>query len=78
MQLSKKNPNTLALNFAQNFACLTKKWFFVLCITYKLIDMDCRNGIPMLSFCDNSYVYTEYRLNFHIFGSTRPALNFVR
>nr|XP_023956834.2 spermatogenesis-associated serine-rich protein 1 [Chrysemys picta bellii] len=39
-------------------------------------EIDHRNGIAMVTPCDNCYSCPEHSRNFHKFGSTRPVVNF--
>ncbi|XP_019376538.1 PREDICTED: spermatogenesis-associated serine-rich protein 1 [Gavialis gangeticus] len=47
-----------------------------MCLGRKKHEIDCRNGIPMATPCDNCYKCPEHSLDFHRFGSTRPVVNF--
>ncbi|CAM5131179.1 unnamed protein product, partial [Natator depressus] len=46
------------------------------CLGRKKHEIDHRNGIAMVTPCDNNYSCPEHSRNFHKFGSTRPVVNF--
>ncbi|KAG6935772.1 spermatogenesis associated serine rich 1, partial [Chelydra serpentina] len=47
-----------------------------MCLGRKKHEIDHRNGIAMVTPCDNCYSCPEHSRNFHKFGSTRPVVNF--
>uniref|UniRef100_A0A8D0H1I1 Uncharacterized protein n=1 Tax=Sphenodon punctatus TaxID=8508 RepID=A0A8D0H1I1_SPHPU len=46
------------------------------CMGRKKCEIDSRNGILMVTPCDNPYACPEQSTDFHKLGSTRPVVNF--
>lgn len=52
-----------------------EKWCPIL-FTAIVIEMYCRNGIPVLTTCDNSYECSVHSLHFHTSASTKSDVSF--
>lgn len=69
------NYSCIQLKKKKSLYCFSDKEIMSLFITI-LSTIGCRNDIPVVTPCGNSYECPKHSLQFHKFRSTRPGMNF--